>query len=190
MSGSTGLFIGSPTSPEISSFAESSLTHHPSAASSHKPGSFTPSELGDDVSPIDHEEITRLMNGTLRDFLVQHTYPGGAVRDMEFIRMRGVERDLRRLGFFLDEQLPDPKQTARCDLSTLVWLQIAEEVGDRLIVLNLDEFNNLVARVLAKQYGSLSSVLQLKHISADKLKEVAHMIVRDPTGVFRPMVQQ
>ena len=112
------------------------------------------------------------------------------MQDAEFLRMRGVERDLRRLGFFLDEQLPDPRQMARCDLSTVVWLQIAEEVGDRLIVLNLDEFNNLVTRVLAEQYGSLSRVLQLKRISAEKLKEVAHVIVRDPTGVFRPMVQQ
>ena len=136
----------------------------------------------DDVPPIDHEEITSLMNGTLRDFLDQHVYPGGSMQNMEFIRMRGVERDLRRLGFFLDEQLPDPKQMARCDLSTVVWLQIAEEVGDRLIVLNLDEFNNLVARALAEQYCSLSRVLQLKRISAEKLKEVAHIILRDPTG--------
>ena len=130
------------------------------------------------------------MNGTLRDFLNQHVYPGGSMHEREFIRMRGVERDLRRLGFFLDKQLPDPKQMARCDLSTVVWLQIPEEVGDRLRVLNLDEFNNLVARVLAEQYGSLTRVLQLKCISAEKLKEVAHIIVRNHTGVFRPMVQQ
>ena len=121
---------------------------------------------------------------TITDFLRGFATSQG--EGSPFLHVRQLRTAISRMGFTLDEHLPAAEQPNQRDLSTFAYLQIAVEVpSDRIIVLNLPEFSDLVAEAVKKQYPAFGKSIPYRTISVDKLLNFSKMIVRDPLGILR-----
>ena len=90
-----------------------------------------------------------------------------------------------KLGFTLEENLPPVEHPGLNDLSLFAYLQITEPLpSNNIIVLNLEEFNDLVSKVVYKQLGAFKKFFRPQPISVEELLNTAHMVVHDPTGLL------
>ena len=94
---------------------------------------------------------------------------------------------LEQLGYVLEERLPPEEKLEQRDLSVFGYLQIADRLpSNNIIALDLDEFNQLIADVVRNQYGVFARSLRPRPISFERTaRALAHIVVRDPTGVLR-----
>ena len=170
-------------SPDFRSLSES-------ATGSCKPGLQSTVEtdelMEDDVRPRlpPEEEITGWLDEPLRTFLERFSdRPGG---DLAVLHTRPMIAVLEQLGYILEERMPPEERLEQRDLSVFGYLQIAERLpSNNIIALDLDEFNRLIDEVVRTQYSIFARSYRSRPISLERLRELAHVIVRDPMGVLR-----
>ena len=64
-------------------------------------------------------------------------------------------------------------------------MQIAAEIPpDRIIVLNLEEFQSLVSASYTKLYPIFARYAAPRNITVERLIEISHLVVRDPTHIL------
>ena len=172
----------SSESPAIHSWSES-------APGSVKHGLSSPFEtepMDEDIRAAvpTEDEVQRMLNEPLRVILEQFTqHPGD---DIALLNLRPLTAIFERLGYTLEERLPPVENLNQRDLSVFGYLQIADQLpSTNVIALNLDEFNQLVSDVVREQYGVYARSFRPRHISLQRLQELARIVVRDPTGVLR-----
>ena len=69
------------------------------------------------------------------------------------LHTRALHAALEGMGYLLEERLLPAERPGQQDLSTAAYLQIAAEIPpDRIIVLNLEEFQRLVSATLIDLY--------------------------------------
>ena len=161
-----------------------------SAAGSCKPGVDSPAEaeepMDEDVRPsvTTEEEIDGWLDEPLRAFLERFSEHPSA--DLAILHTRPMIAVLEQLGYVLEERLPPEEKLEQRDLSVFGYLQIADRLpSNNIIALDLDEFNQLIADVVRNQYGVFARSLRPRPITIEELRALAHIVVRDPTGVLR-----
>ncbi len=89
------------------------------------------------------------------------------------------------MGYLLEERLPPAERPGKHNLSTAAYLQIAAEIPpDRIIVLNLEEFQRLVSATLTDLYPMFARYTTSRNITVERLLEISHLVVRDPTHIL------
>ncbi len=90
-----------------------------------------------------------------------------------------------KLGYTLEENLPPIEPPGLSDILLFAYLQITEPLpSNNIIVLNLEEFNDLLNKVVYQQPGAFKRFFRPQPISVEKLRNAAHMVMRDPTGLL------
>ena len=129
------------------------------------------------------EEVRAWLDEPLRAFLERFTeHPEG---DLALLHTRPMMAILEQLGYLLEERMPPVENMEQRDLSVFGYLQIADRLpSGRVIALDLDEFNRLIAEMIRDQYGVYARSYRPRQISFERLRELASIVVRDPTGVL------
>ena len=105
--------------------------------------------------------------------------------DINLLHLRTITSVFSKLGYTLEENLPPIESPGLSDISLFAYLQITEPLpSNNIIVLNLEEFNDLVNKVVYHQLGAFKRFFRPQPISVEELRNAAHMVVRDPTGLL------
>ena len=82
------------------------------------------------------------------------------------LQTKALHAALEGMGYLLEERLPPAERPGQHDLSTAAYLQIAAEIPpDRIIVLNLEEFQRLVSATLIDLYPMFARYAALRNIT-------------------------
>ena len=129
-------------------------------------------------------EDSRILDLPTNEFLDRFVLP--AENSSIVIDTRALLNKLDQLGYVLNENLPPQDRPDLQDMSLIAYLQVTQGVSDRIAVLDLAEFNQLLMDSMQKRYPWFHQAIQGQiGITADELLERAHRIVRDPAGVLR-----
>ena len=122
-----------------------------------------------------------MLNESLQSFLDKFTDYSTA--GVNLLHVQAIFTVLEKLGFTLEANLPPVERPGLSDLSLFAYLQITEPLpSSNIIVLDLNEFNDLLNRVVSKQLGAFKRSFRSITITAEQLRKFAHIVVRDPTG--------
>ena len=139
-------------------------------------------EMRPSLPPV--EEISGWLDEPLRAFLER--FSDHPASDLSVLHTRTMIAVLEQLGYILEERMPPEERLEQRDLSVFGYLQIAERLpSNNIIALDLDEFNQLIDEVVRTQFSMFARSFRSRPISLERLRELAHIIVRDPTGVLR-----
>ena len=101
------------------------------------------------------------------------------------LHTRALHAALEGIGYLHEERLPPAERPGQHDLSTVAYLQIAAEIPpDRIIVLNLEEFQRLVSATLTDLYPMFARYAAPRNIIVGRLLEISHLVIRDPTNIL------
>ena len=90
-----------------------------------------------------------------------------------------------KLGYNLEQNLPPIERPGLSDISLFAYLLITEPLqSNNIIVLNLEEFNDLVSKVVYQKLGAFKNFFPPQTISVEKLRNAAHVVVRNPTKLL------
>ena len=129
------------------------------------------------------EEAQEMLSVTLQTFLNRFT--DYSTPDINLLHLRTITSVFSKLGFTLEENLPPVERPGLNDLSLFAYLQIIEPLpSNNIIVLNLEEFNDIVSKVVYKQHRSFKMFFRPRPICVEELRNTAHMMVRDPTDLL------
>ena len=177
---SVGHFTDTSGARTFSSYSASGARVTSSASSSKEPpqvASFeTPMEAVSSVDPLS-------LDLPAHQFLDQFELPSEGSTIV--IDTRALLTGLDRLGYVLNEELPPQERPDQRNMSLLAYLQVTLGVSDRIAVLDLAEFNQLLTESIQKRFPWFRQAGQGRGLTADELLEHAHRIVRDPAGVLR-----
>ena len=102
------------------------------------------------------------------------------------LHLRTATSVIEKLGYTLEERLPPVERPNTRDLSVFAYLQIADNVpSEYLIPLDLNEFNELMNKVVREQFGFVGRNFKTRHIDFERIRDIARTVVRDPTGLLR-----
>ena len=131
--------------------------------------------------PLDKAQ--EMLNESLQTFL--NCFTDYSPQDINLLHLRTIISVFSKLGYTLEENLPPIERQGLSDISLFAYLQITEPLpSNNIIVLNLEEFNELVSKVVYQQLGAFKRFFRTQPISVEELRNAAHMVVRDPTGLF------
>ncbi len=176
---STGQFSlsSSSVSPIFQSMALESSSERQSMASSMK----IQTTIREEEISIPIEEMEQMLSEPLQSFLDKFTDYSTA--GVNLLHVRAIFSVLEKLGYTLEENLPPVERPGLSDLSLFAYLQITEPMpSSNIIVIDLNEFNDLLNRVVCDQLGAFKRSFKSITITAEQLPKFAHIVVRDPTG--------
>ena len=125
------------------------------------------------------EVAQEMPNKPLQTFLNRFT--NYSTPDINLLHLRTIPSVFSKLGYTLEENLPPVERPGLSDNSLFAYLQITEPLpSNNIIVLNLEEFNDLLSKVVYQQLGALKKFFRPQPISLEELRNAAHMVVRDP----------
>ena len=165
-----------------SSVSFQSMENRPSATESVKDNP-QPEEC-EDVLMEEPQVFEGLLDETLRVFLSRFTERPDGVTNL--LHLRTATSVIEKLGYTLEERLPPVERPNTRDLSVFAYLQIADNVpSEYLIPLDLNEFNELMNKVVREQFGFVGRNFKTRHIDFERIRDIARTVVRDPTGLLR-----
>ncbi len=101
------------------------------------------------------------------------------------VHTRALLALIEGMGYDLEEHLAHAERPGQLDLSVVAYLQIVSELpSDRVVVLNLQEFNSLVSKTFAKLYPAVARYTRPRPVSIEDLLELSHHVVRDPFNIL------
>ena len=101
------------------------------------------------------------------------------------LHTRALHAAFERMGYLLEERLPPAERPGQLDLSYAAYEQIAAEIPhDRIIVLNLEQFQRLTSATLIDLYPMFACYSAPRNITVDRLLEISHLVIRDPTHIL------
>ena len=123
-----------------------------------------------------------MLNEPLQTFLNRFT--DYSTLDINLLHLRTITSVFSKLGYTLEENLPPVERPGLSDISLFAYLLITEPLpSNNIIVFNLEEFNDLVSKVVFQQLGAFKRFFRPQPISVEELRNAVHMVVRDPTGL-------
>ena len=121
-----------------------------------------------------------MLNEPQQSFVNKFTDYSTAV--INLLHVRAIFSVLAKLGYYLEENLPPVERPGLTDLSLFAYLQITEAMpSSNIIVLDLNEFNDLLNRVICDQIGAFKRSFKSITITVVQLRKLAHIVVRYPT---------
>ena len=142
-----------------------------------------PVEIREEEILFPLEEAQQMLNEPLQTFLNRFT--DYSTPDINLLHLRTITSVFSNLGYTLEENLPPIERPGLSDISLFAYLQITEPLSsNRIIVLILEEFNDLVIKVVYQLLGAFKRFFRPQPIFVEELRNAAHMVVRDPTGLL------
>ena len=127
------------------------------------------------------EEAQQMLNEPLQTFLNRFT--NYSTPDINLLHLQTITSVFSKLGYTLEINLPPIERPGLSDRSLFAYLQITEPLPSiKIIVLNLEEFNDLVSKVVYQQLAAFNRFFRPQPMSVEELRNAAHMVVCDPTG--------
>ena len=112
-----------------------------------------PVEIREEEILFPLEEAQEMLNEPLQTFLKRFT--DYSTPDINRLHLRTITSVFSKLGYSLEENLPPIERPGLSDISLFAYLQITEPLqSNNIIVLNLEEFNDLLSKVVHQQLGA------------------------------------
>ena len=109
----------------------------------------------------------QMLNEPLQIFLNRFT--DYSTPDINFLHLRTITSVFSKLGYTLEENLPPIKRPGLSDISLFAYLQITEpQLSNNIFVLNLEEFNDLVSKVVYQQLGAFQRFFRPQSIFVEE----------------------
>ena len=119
-----------------------------------------------EVICISVEEIKQMLNESLQSFLDNFTEYSTA--GVNLLQIREIISVLEKLGCTLEENLSPVERPGLSTFSLFEYLTITELLlSSHIIVLNLNEFNDFLTRVVSEQLGALKRLFRSITITAE-----------------------
>ena len=137
-----------------------------------------PVEIREEENLFPLEEAQEMLNEPHQTFLNRFT--DYSIPNVNLLHLRVITSVLAKLVYNLEKYSPPVERPGLTDLSMFAYLQITEpQPSNNIIVLNLEEFNDLVSKVVHNQLTAFKRFFRPKPISVKELRNSAHMVVRD-----------
>ena len=100
---------------------------------------------------------------------------------LTLLHTKALQAAFEWMGHALDKHLQLAERTGKHDRLTVAYFQIAVELPpNRIIVLNLKEFQRIVFATLTELYPVYAQYVSLRNITVERLLEIWHLCDRDP----------
>ena len=101
------------------------------------------------------------------------------------VHTRALLALIEGMGYHLEEGFAPAERPGQLYLSVVTYLQIVSELpSDRVVELNLQVFNSLVSKTIAKLYPAVARCTRPRPVSFVDLLELSHLVVREPFNVL------